>query len=106
MTKGFRKYFKIFFYRRNITINVLFYKIDITSNKETKINMQRIVGSAEFEHYPSIGIVNKIDPDILILPINKLQRTVNLGSFSLKNFTDCNFFFRLFKFYFKKMFNF
>lgn len=50
--------------------------------------MQKLVGSFDLEHYPSIGITNKLEQDEIILPIEKFQRTINLGHFVLNNFSS------------------
>jgi hypothetical protein len=50
--------------------------------------MQKIVGSPNFEHYPTIGIVNKINLDYHLVPIEEISRTASIGSFTLKDFTS------------------
>lgn len=50
--------------------------------------MQKIVGSPNFEHYPSIGIVNKINLDDHLVPIEEISRTTSIGSFILKDFNS------------------
>ena len=49
--------------------------------------MQKIVGNSDIEHYPTVGIVNKLDIDMITRSVDEFQRTFNLGHFMLRNFT-------------------
>jgi hypothetical protein len=50
--------------------------------------MQKIVGQSDIEHYPTIGIINKLDADMATSSIDEFQRTLNLGHFVLTNYTS------------------
>ena len=53
------------------------------------VNMQKIVGMNSVEHYPTIGVINKLDESIFF-PIEEVQRTKFIGSFVLENFEGSN----------------
>ena len=50
--------------------------------------MQKLVGSPNFEHYPSIGVVNKINLEYHLVAIEEISRTTSIGSFVLKDFNS------------------
>jgi hypothetical protein len=52
--------------------------------------MQKIVGTSGIEHYPTIGIVNKLDAEAVTNSVDEFQRTFNLGHFMLTNYTSGN----------------
>jgi hypothetical protein len=64
------------------------FKIDVKTNHNSRVNMQKLVGSPNFEHYPSIGIVNKINLDYHLVPIEEISRSASIGSFTLKDFNS------------------
>jgi hypothetical protein len=55
--------------------------------------MQKIVGMPDLEHYPTIGIVNKINLDVLTTPIHDIQRVISVDSFILNNYMGIVFIF-------------
>ena len=48
--------------------------------------MQKIIGTPDLEHYPTIGIVNKVNLDYLTSPIHDIQRVISVDSFMLNNY--------------------
>lgn len=56
-------------------------------NENSRLNTQKIVGLPGYEHFPTIGIVNKLD-DSQLEPVEQAQRTVFLGSFKLENYDN------------------
>jgi hypothetical protein len=56
-------------------------------NKFSKLNIQKIVGQPGFEHFPTIGVVNKID-DTILFPLEQTERTIFIGSFLLENYEE------------------
>ena len=60
-------------------------KIELKTNSHSVVNTRKIVGMNSFDHFPTIGVVNKLDEDIFE-PIDQVQRTSFIGSFNLKNF--------------------
>ncbi|CAF0782079.1 unnamed protein product [Brachionus calyciflorus] len=65
-----------------------FAKIEIATNKDSRVCLQKIIGSHGYEHFPNIGIVNKINQEDLYQPIKNVQRLLNLQPFELKNFKE------------------
>ena len=60
-------------------------KVEFNTNQYSMVNMQKIVGMNSVEHYPTIGVINKLDESIFF-PIDEVQRTKFIGSFVLENF--------------------
>lgn len=56
-------------------------------NENSVLNTQKLVGLPGYEHFPTIGIVNKLD-DSIVQPLEQAQRTAFIGSFSLDNYDD------------------
>ena len=50
------------------------------------MSLQKLIGAAGYEHYPKIGIVNKISSEEMESPIQNVQRVVYLSAFTLNNF--------------------
>ena len=65
-------------------------KINVKSNQLTVINMQKIVGMPEMEHFPTVGIVNEINLDYLVSPIETMQRDVSVTPFVLSDYKGNN----------------
>ena len=61
-------------------------QVNIKSNAQTVINMQKLVGLPEMEHFPTVGIVNDINSDYLIAPIETMQRDVAVAPFLLRGY--------------------
>ena len=78
----------IFFYKTEYFNfkSYAFFKLHIKSNPTTVVNMQKIIGTPDLEHYPTIGIVNKVNLDYLTSPIHDIQRVISVDSFMLTNY--------------------
>lgn len=48
--------------------------------------MQKIVGFPDMEHFPTVGIVNNINLDYLVAPIETIQRDVAVTPFLLSGY--------------------
>jgi hypothetical protein len=50
------------------------------------MNTQQIVGNPQMEHYPKIGLINRISLEDLTNSVQDFQRTFFIGHFILDNF--------------------
>lgn len=50
--------------------------------------MQKLVGTADYEHYSTLGPAERFDEHYSIKPIDRIQRYVIVGYFNLFNFSS------------------
>ena len=62
-------------------------KIDVKTGATSRVNMQKLVGSPHLEHYPTIGMINGVNMDAHLSPIDEISRTALVGSFQLTDFS-------------------
>ncbi len=65
------------------------------------VNTQKIVGINSFDHFPTLGLINKPNSSVFY-PIDQIQRTHFIGSFNLHNFNSKRAFLFLLLFYFSQ----
>jgi len=71
----------------NFNMNGQYYaRVSFRSNPHTVINMQKIVGQPEMEHFPKVGITNEINLEYLVAPIETMQRDVTVNPFMLTDY--------------------
>lgn len=66
-------------------------RVSFRSNPYTVINMQKIVGQPEMEHFPTVGITNELNLENLVSPIETIQRDASVNPFTLTDY-ESNFF--------------
>ena len=61
-------------------------RVNIHSNPNTIIHMQKIIGQPDMEHFPTVGITNGINFESLVAPIETMQRHVSVNPFLLSGY--------------------